>query len=411
MNASIARSTRRLVLAAVLTTAVTVGVGVPAHAAKRPATPVITAANGTVGIAQQVGLVAPSVSAASATVQISFNGAAVGQQPVELGSQGLGSFAWIPSAAGTWTFSGTGNVANAAPVSITVAPVPTRTIIFTPNQVGVGSPAVLTATVTSTGGSYVPTGTVTFSNTFSGAPFATVGLSPAGAASASARFVWTPGSIDGFRITATFNPGGGAATSSSATGNTQVLGTLPLVALRVPSSFTIGWPTAVTTLIGNALLNGTAAILVNVNGQTTYPSGSVAVQSQEATTTWTPFALGNQLLTTAFSATNNTSGTSTQWISVAPTPVADPMSVSSAATGVLSAARPTSVAGGSRLTFATASGSGAAVNLAAGGACYLVGATLVTPRRAADCTLTASSPGAGAFGPNTATFSLSVTKP
>jgi hypothetical protein len=409
--------TRSVAALAALTLVVGVAAAPSAAAEpRRPASaPVVAAANGTVGLAQPVTVVAPALKGQSVTVQFSLNGTPVGQQGLALNAQGGGSFPWTPPAAGSWSISGVGSLAAVAAIPVTVAAIPTHTILSAVNFAQPGTPTTMTVTVEATGGNYVPQGTVTISNGFGGA-YGTVPLWGQGSGLASGSFAWTPPSIGTYPIIATYTPSAGIGGSPNATGSTStasvaVMGSVPLVTLRLPAVFTIGEPATVTAIISNPLLTGTAAFLNNINGVVTGMSGSIPVVSQAASTSWTPGTLGNQFIIADFSATNTTvSGSSSQAISVQPAGAPDGMSVQAAGLGVLHVNTPESVKGGQRIAITAASGSGATVNLSEGGPCLLQGATLVTPKAGGTCVLTASSPGAGAFSANTAAFVITVAR-
>ena len=376
-------------------------------AAKRTPTPVVATANGTVGVAQSVTVGAPGAAGTTVTVQLALGGTVLVTQPVSLNAQGSGGFTWTPTKAGTWTVSG---VSGAAPASITVAAVPTRTSLFAPNQTPAGSGTVLVATVASVS-SYLPAGTVTFTNAYTGEVLGTAAVGGTSTGAATGRVAWTPSSPTGYRLTATYAAADGSAVGSSSTNTSQVLPNGPLVSLLVPPTLTYGQPVTITTRINNTLLTGGVATWVNDNGTLTQLPQAGGVIEQETSAAWTPSVLGNQLLNASFSSTNSSlTGTSVQWVSVRPAPAADPMSVLVGGGGPLSTAAATTVAGGSRLAVTAASGSGAPVTFVASGPCYLAGGTLVTSTAGGSCRLVATSPGAGAFGPNSATFTLTVTK-
>ncbi len=385
-------------------------------APRRPvAAPVVAAANGTVGLPQTVTVIAPGLKGQTATVLFSLNGTAVAQQALALNAQGGGTFTWTPPASGAWTIGGVGSLAGVPAVPVTVAAVPTRTILSAVNFAQPGSPTTMTVTVEATGGNYAPQGTVTISNGYGGT-YGTIPLSGQGSGLASGTFSWTPPSIGTYPIVASYLPSAGMGGSANATGSTStasvaVVGTVPLVTLRLPAVFTIGDPTTVTAVISNPLLTGTAAFLNNINGAVTGISGSLPIVSQTASAGWTPGTVGNQLIIADFSATNTTvSGSSSQAIAVRPIGPADGMSVQANGLGVLSVNTPALAKGGQRIPISTASGSGAAVNLAEGGPCLLQGATLVTPKAGGTCVVTASSPGAGPFSANSAAFVITVAK-
>lgn len=387
----------------------------PAADARRTPPPLISVANGTVGIGQSVTVVAPSLANQTVTLQFSLGATPISQQQVALNAQGGGTIVVTPPAAGIWTVSGLGGLARAAAVPVAVAPITTQTLVSTPNAAGVGLPVTLLATVESNAGSYVPQGTVVFNNP-AGAPYGTATLVPSGSGLATATLVWTPSALGLYTVTAAYQPAGGAggvpnAGTSTSTDLVEVQTSLPLVTLRGPAVYELGEPVTLTTLISNSQLAGSAAFLNNVNGTVTSIAASQPAVNGQVTTSWTPSVLGNQLVITQFSsATGTSSGSVQQAISVQPPGPADPMSVQVTGIGVLRVNQPAVAAAGARLSVTSSSGSGAAVNLSESGPCLLQGAILVTPSSNATCILTASSPGGGAFSANTASFAITVSR-
>lgn len=406
----------RRAFASLAATALALGaitIAAPAADARRTPPPVISVANGTVGIGQAVTVVAPSLANQTVTLQFSLGPTPISQQQVALNAQGGGTVVVTPPAAGTWTVSGLGGLARASSITIAVAPITTQTLMSTPNAAGLGLPTALVATVESSAGSYVPQGTVVFTNP-AGAPYGSAPLVPSGSGLATATLMWTPSALGQFTVAASYQPATGAggvpnAGTSTSSDLLDVFTSVPLVTLRGPATYEQGEPVTLTTLISNPQLAGSAAFLNNVNGTVTSIAGSQPAVNGQVTTSWTPTVLGNQFVITQFSSTTgNASGSVQQAISVQPPGPADPMSVQLTGVGVLKVNQPASAAAGARLTVSSASGSGAAVNLSESGPCLLQGAVLVTPSSSATCILTASSPGGGAYSANTASFAITV---
>jgi len=403
------------ILATLVTGSLVLAVAAPAAdaaPAKKKAVPVIATANGTVGISQSLSVVAPTLKGQTVTVSFALNGAIATTEPVALNAQGNGTVAWTPPSAGTWTIDGVGSLAPAKAFAVSVSPITTRTVLSTVNQAGVGVPSTMTITVEATAGNADPQGTVVIGNG-SGGAYGIATLSPAGGGLSEASFLWTPPSPATFPFTASFNPTHDAANvssflASSSSDEIQVLATQPLVTLRLPSVFTQGDPISMTALIGQPNLGGSAAFLLNINGQVSSISGSIPQYNQQSTTSWTPSVVGNQFVTAQFTSQTvpPVSGTNTQVIAVVPQGAPDPMSVQASGVGVLKANTPVNAASGARLTLSASSGSGAAVNFAESGNCMILGNVLQVPSGKGICTLTASSPGGGAFSANTASFSV-----
>jgi hypothetical protein len=308
--------------------------------------------------------------------------------------------------AGSWTVSG---VPGAAAGTVAVAPIPTRTALFAPNQTPSGDLTVLRAQVTSTS-TYLPVGTVRFTNAFTGELLGTAAVGGTSTGTASGQVTWRPSSPTGYRITATYTSADGSAGGSASTNSTQALPNGPLVSLLVPPAFRYGEPVTITTRINSTLLTGGVETWIDDNGATTVLPQAAGVIEQESSARWTPSSQGNQLVYAGFSSNNSSqTGRSVQWVYVDPARTADPMSVLVAGAGPLttSAAR---VRGGAVLPVAGSTGSGAPVTFGTTGPCYLVGSTLVTPGSGGTCGLVARSGGAGEFGPNVTTFPLTVAK-
>lgn len=370
----------------------------------------VSAANGTVGVVQSIAIVAPGLAGQQVTLLLSLNGAPQGQLTASLDGQGDASVAWVPTAVGTWTIRGLAGVPATATATVTIAPVPTRTVLFTPTAVGLGLPTQLSATVTPTGGRFMPQGTLTFASIF-GPVLGSVTTSPGTGGQAVGSITWTPTALGPFPIVATFTPTGGAALTSSASAGLYVETSLPMLRMIVPSSYMVGQAVPMTAVVLDSQVAGTTAFVGSQDGVFISLLASTPVIAGRTTLTWVPATTGNQFVTAQFSSSDgNVSGAVTQGVVVRPPWPADPMSVASASVGVLTTARPTTVPGGQRIGWATSTGSGAGITFAESGPCLLDGAVLVTPSAGGTCLITATSPGAGTFGANTATFTVVVTK-
>lgn len=399
---------RRLLLVLLLALSPLGLAGAPAHAASPAAA--VSAANGTVGVAQTVAVVAPDAAGRQVTLLVLLGGVPTGQLTGNLDAQGEAVIRWVPTAAGTWTIRGLAGVPATATATVTVAPVATRTTVFTPTAVGLGLATTLTATVTPTGGAFMPQGTLTFASVY-GPVLGTTTVTPGADGQAVGSVTWTPTALGPFPIVVRFTPTGGGSTASAAGSELYVTTSLPTLRLVMPSSIILGQSAPLTAFVADPLVPGTAAFLNSRNGVTTSMSPSTPVVSGRTTLQWTPSAPGNQFVTAQFTSTDgNVSGAFTQGIAVQLPWPADPLSVASAGIGTLTTAAPTTVPGGQRIGWATSTGSGAAVNLAESGPCLFDGAVLITPRAGGTCLVTATSTGGGTLGPNSATFTLTVTK-
>jgi hypothetical protein len=321
--------------------------------------------------------------------------------------QGFGSIVWTPQSAGSWTISGTGPLASAGSTTIIVTQMPTSTTMLVPNQTrnGVASNAVIT--VTAPIGTVAPTGTVALNNGF-GSQISTATLAPvAGAAQSSAVISWTPTGFSFFPLTAVYTPASPAfAPSSSPLAQTLVSSAPQTVALQVPQVFHVGQPATLTAVLGTGVSAGTAAFWVDNKGI----SASIPTVNGQANFVWTPSSATVQTLSVEFSSTTgNFSGTSSQPVNVLMPVVADPITVDPAGIAVWSATQPNAMTAGTSVALVATSGSGTTVVLGENGPCIINGSTL-TVLSAGTCTVTATSPGAGAYAPGVQNYTVTIAK-
>lgn len=388
----------------------------PVAAAPKAAAPsYVGAANGILGVAQTIQVSAPRFAGRSVSLTVTPPTGATSTLTVALNGSGLGSASWTPTVTGFWTIQGSGPFAVATGSRMFVSAVPTATTLFAPAIAQTQTATTVVATVTSTSGTYTPAGSVTFSNQLGGT-YGSAPLIPGPGASASATFSWTPPSTGNFPLQATYNPALGAggfanAGASSSVDVVEVVLTQSLVSLRLPGILRLGQPTTVSTVVNDGTLTGSAAVDLNVNGTATSISGSVPVSNGGASVPWTPTALGNQVITTSFSATNsNASGSAQQTVSVQPALTRDPISAGPAGQAPWSSGSSISSTTNARVAIAATSQSGSPLSIATSGGCVVIASTLVAPSMPATCTLTITSPGSSAFSANTAAYTVAVAK-
>lgn len=406
------RSTAAVATAALTSVFLVAAPGTAAPKQKSPS--YVAAANGVMGVAQTIQVAAPRFANRSIGVTVSGAGT---QAPVSvtLDGSGVGSFSWTPTASGTWQAQGTGAFAVATGSSFFVSAVPTRTTLFAANQAQAGLSTGLVATVVATAGSLTPVGSVTFSNQFGG----TIGsaqLVPGANGTSTATFGWTPASVGLYPIVATYNPTLGAggfanAGSSSDVDTVEVVQFQPAMTLRLPSTLRLGSPTTVTALIANATQSGSASFTTDVNGTVTGFSGSVPAANGSSQASWTPAALGNQILAANFSASNsNASAVAQQIVSVRPALTKDPISAGPSGQGAWPAGGTITMAPKARVAIAATAQSGSPLSISSAGGCVVIASTLIAPSTPGTCTLTITSPGSSAFAANTATYSVTVAR-
>lgn len=397
------------------------GISAPAATAATPA--LIGSANGVVGIAQTVEVRAPKLAGQRIGLNFSLAGQVRTTATVALNSAGAGSTVWIPSDAGAWSIAGAGSFSSASASNLTVAAVPTITTLYAANQAPVNTPTTLTAVVAPTGGVTTPSGSVIFTDQF-GATLGSVPLVSTAAGLGIANFAWTPTSPSpGITVTATYSPSSGAGGSanalvSSSTDGIQVTSGTPVVSLKLPGTLVVGRATDVTAIVAGVTgsdgspIQGSVALINNVNGAVTGISGSLALTGSQATASWTPTSSGNQLIAAQFSATNSfVSGSDTQAVNVLPAPGADPISLGVQGSAAWPAGGTVSAPANASLQLFATTGSGAPASISESGPCLVNGNTLVTSTAASTCTLTVSSPGTTAFAASQATVTIQIQAP
>jgi len=379
--------------------------GAPASAA---AASYMATPNGMVGIQQTLVVYAPRQ--VNQVVTISGTQGTVGTTlQTVVGAGGYGSVFWTPTAAGTWTFSGAGAIADATPTSVTVAAAPTRTTLEIPNTMQVNTSMSLLVVVRSNIGDLAPVGQVTV-RTASGAIVGRAYLAPgSGTEAAFATIPWTPSSTGVVPMVATYTPTtGDFSGSTSAQAAVNVVATTPTVALRLPGQFNVGQTVWVTAFVTPSNQQGTVAIQVENQGAL---SGSIPLVNGQATVPWTPTNAGNTNVRASF--TNNTqtnSGIALQPIAVQPALPADAISVAPTGQGAWVAGTTVTMTRGQNLLMTASAASGSTVVLDETGPCVINGSLLMA-LSPGTCVVTATSPGGATYTESTATYNVAVVAP
>lgn len=368
----------------------------------------IATPNGMVGVQQTVVVYAPRQ--VNQVVTISGTQGTVGTTlQTVVGAQGYGSVFWTPTTAGTWTFTGAGNIAGATPTTIPVAAAPTETILEIPNTMQVNTTTNLLVVVNTNLGNLSPVGQVTVRNSGGGIVGSAYLTAGSGSEAAFATIPFTPSGTGVVSMTATFTPTTGDFTAStSAQAAVNVISTIPTVALRLPGQFNVGQTVWVTALITPSNEQGTVAIQVENQGAL---SGSIPLVNGQATVPWTPQISGNTNVRASFTnSTRTNSGVALQPIAVGNPLPADTITVAPTGQGAWIPGTTTTMTQGQNLLMTASAGSGSTVVLNESGPCVINGALLmaVSP---GTCTITATSGGSSSFTQATATYNVSVTPP
>lgn len=386
-----------------------VAVSVPASAA--PARGALYAANGMVGIAEQVLVNAPNLRGQTVTIGFA-NGPLGAQAQTTIGSNGWGSVSWTPPAAGTWQVNGLGTAVSLASDTFTVAAQPTSTVIVAPNNVQQGAQTTINVFVSAQAGTLAPQGTVTVTSTF-GSPVGTATLAPyAGFGTSNVSvgtFTWTPtAALTNYPMQATYTPASGAwVASQSPVATPNIQGSNPIVSLRFAPNLYVGQPTYLSVLLGQGYGDGTAAFIVN--NQTLAP-GSVPVTNGTAIIPWTPTTAGNATIVAQYTQKNGLSGSSTQAVNIQGSLPQDNITVDPPNQPVWSQGRAIVLPAGGSVQLAATSSSGAPVLFSEQGPCVVSGGTLLALSAGA-CTVSAYSPGSPSYTAVTENYVVTVTAP
>ena len=396
----------RVLVAATLTLGLGLGAGAASIAPANAATASFVATpNGMVGVEQSVLIYAPSLKGQAITVGFALGSAGSSQQTV-VGSNGYASMSWTPNLAGAWTISGLGNAIAAGSTTINIAAMPTTIQLMAPTNATSNAITSVTAVVTAQGGDLAPLGSVNVQSGY-GQPVGVQGLTPiAGTESSYATLSWQPQILGPFPLVATYTPDSGAMLSSvSPTVTSQIVPNAGAIELRLPGTYRVGTPVALSAIVTPNTTAGTAAFSISSG----YASGSITLVNGVATTQWTPTQQGNQIITTAYSSNvaGGPSGRVTQAVNVlAPLP-ADTVNVNSP-TGPWGPGRPISIRQGTSVNLSTSTASGTQVLLSETGPCVING-SIITGLGSGTCTVTAASIGGNGYSAQSEEFVVSVT--
>ena len=406
----------RPIIATVLALALLSGFGLGSSgSAGAVSTSYVVTPNGMVGVPQTITIAAPLAAGRTVTVGL-LSGPAAFTAQTTLGAGGDGSITWTPTAAGTWTISGLGSIMAAGSTTITIAPMPTYTVLLAQNHLQQGVSNSLLGVVVAPIGVLPPMGTLALStstgNAISSATLAsttgtasTSSLIAGATATSSASLPWTPTSSGDIPIKATYAPSsGGQLASVSPTSQPNITTANATVSVRWPAALHAGSPTVVQAVLGQGIPDGSVAFLID---------GNTPVGSSPTTD-----GVGSQLVTMPASGVHTISveytgrlpgfsGAAAQSVFVAGSRQPDGLVVTPAGQGPWSVALPITMSPGQSVTLSGTSASGTTVLLSASGDCFVNGSVL-TALAAGECLVTAISPGDAANSPGSATYTVSV---
>jgi hypothetical protein len=403
---------RRGALAAALTIGLVAGTGAalatPAAAASNG---FIAVSNGMVGVTETITINAPKAKGQAVTVTLQV-GATTQTLQTTIGSNGYGYASWTPAAAGTWIVTGQGALATIGTSTLTVAPMPTYTVLLAQNNLELNVQNNILVGVVAPIGVLAPTGTASLKSTATTNVLASAPLtSTVGSTTATANVPWTPTTGGTFAMEAAYTPAsGGQLASSSPSSLPQITGATA-VSLRWPATLYAGAPTTLQAVLGTGMPEGSVAFSLDGNGI----SGSIATVNGVGTLQWTPPSTGIHTIAVAYtgvvpnsSPIRFTSGVSSQIVNIQPARATDNLTVSAAGQGTWGVGQSVSMRAGTSVVLSGASQSGTPVLLSEQGPCVISGATL-TVLSAGQCQITAVSPGNAQLAPGSETYSVTIT--
>ena len=403
------RTTRRAAFAALalgIAAGTTLAVGTGAQAAAKAG---IYAPNGMVGVPEQIQVQVSGLNGQTITLGLSSGANATTVNAV-VGANGWATATWTPVAAGAWTINALGSALPAGSTTITVAPVPTYTVLMAQQAVQQYVSNTLQAAVVAPIGNIAPTGQV-YLATAGGNGITTQPISGNyGTATATVGLPWTPGSGGSQALVATYQPSNGNFTSSTSPISQPFVTTAnTTVAMRWPANLYAGTPTVLQAVLGAGIPNGSVAFSMDGNGI----SGSIPTVNGVATYQWTPPTTG--IHTIAVNYTGNpvagqaglASGSNSQTVNIQGSLPADNIVVDPPSQPVWQIAAPIVMTAGQQVTLAATTTSNTTVLFSEQGPCVINGSVL-TALGAGQCQVTAFTAGNAQLKPGSETYTITV---
>ena len=328
-----------------------------------------------------------------------------------VGSSGQATFQWRPTTTGAATFT----LSNCSPTdgssfnpgARTVSAVSTSTTISAPNTAQVGTAVQITVTVQSASPSgYQPTGSVVVKDA-NGATIQTMGLTPGpGNGQSYAYYRWTPTAPGQYIISATYQPSGSNATSStSAQDIIQATPSGSTISLKAPGTLTQGVPVTLIANVVPASVQGTVGFTLNGNPI----SAAIPIVNGQSTFQWTPTVTGQVTLGASYTTNQGGSGSTTDVVNIVAGPAqSDKITLVQPGWGPWMPNNSYTLGNGSSFAFQASTLSGAPVTLSETGPCQVSGLTITVPVGSGVCNLQASSPGGSGYAPITFGYTVNL---
>ena len=403
------RTTRRAATAALalgIAAGTTLAVGTGAQAAAKGG---VYAPNGMVGVPEQIEVQVSGLNGQTITLGLSSGANATTLNAV-VSASGWASATWTPTAAGAWTINALGSALPAGSTTITVAPVPTYTVLMAQQAVQQYVSNTLQGAVVAPIGNIAPTGQV-YLATAGGNGITTQPISGNyGTATATVGLPWTPGAGGSQALVAAFQPSNGNFTSSTSPISQPFVTTAnTTVALRWPANLYAGTATVLQAVLGTGFPNGSVAFSMDGTGI----SGSIPTVNGVATYQWTPPTTGIHTIAVTYTGNpvagqaGQVSGANSQAVNIQGARIADNIVVDPPSQPVWQIAQPIVMTAGQSVTLAATTTSNTTVLFSEQGPCVINGSVLTT-LSAGQCQVTAFTAGNAQLKPGTETYTITI---
>ena len=403
------RTTRRAATAALalgIAAGTTLAVGTGAQAASKGG---VYAPNGMVGVPEQIEVQVSGLNGQTITLGLSSGAIATTINAV-VSASGWASATWTPTAAGAWTINALGSALPAGSTTITVAPVPTYTVLLAQQSVQQGVSNTLQGAVVAPIGSIAPTGSV-YLATAGGNGITTQPISGTfGNSTATVGLPWNPNAGGSTAIVATYQPNNGNFTSSTSPISQPFATTAnTVVAMRWPANLYSGTTTVLQAVLGAGLPDGSVAFSMDGTGI----SGSIPTTNGVATYQWTPPAAGVHTISVSYTGNpvagqaGQVSGANSQAVNIQGARIADNIVVDPPSQPVWQIAQPIVMTAGQSVTLAATTTSNTTVLFSEQGPCVINGSVLTT-LSAGQCQVTAFTAGNAQLKPGTETYTITI---
>ena len=379
------------------------GIGMAASASA-DSTVHLTVKNGVVGVAQTVDAsvsASAGVGAPSGTVTFYANGAVIGTDTVG-GNQGSNAqVIWTPKESGPDSVMASFSGGGSDTATVSVNSVDTTTSITAPGSASAGSQVALQAQVRAKQGSYVPTGTVTFSTSSE-----TIGAANLNSQVLASINFTVPTGVSSVNVYAAYGGNSNAnASGRSSAANIRVSAVGSTVALSVPQ--TNYQNTSVPLSAKITPTSGTGSVTFTVDGKTI---GTANVVNGAASVTWVPTALGNPTVKASYTGGNGVAASSDTKIvavtqplkadAITVDPAGDPGPILNNAVFVLP--------NGSSIAATVTAASGLPVKVEVKGPCAWNGTTFTVQGVGGNCSVVATTTGGNGYSAATLSFTITT---